>query len=111
MAQQKYNVILAHCADKMLLSHTDFLARISVNAARGLIKDFKKVAEILADNPFQFPFADELDVPGISIETYRKCIFAGRYKALYIVDGNHVYIDAIIDCRQENKDTFCNGES
>jgi plasmid stabilization system protein ParE len=106
MAEPKYSVILAHRADTMLLSHIEFLARVNANAARHLIKDFKKMTEMLAENPFQFSFADELDVPDIPIETYRKCIFAKRYKAIYLVEENNVYVDAIIDCRQENRELY-----
>ena len=106
MAQKKYNVILARRADKMLLSHIGFLAQVSPAAARRLLADFKKAARLLANSSFQFPFADELDAPGIPPETYRKCLFEERYKALYLVESYDVFIDAIIDCRQENKNLY-----
>ena len=106
MATKKYNVILAKRADIMLLLHTDFLARASPNAARRLISDFKKVKLRLADNPFQFPFADDMDVSGIKTETYRKCLFSERYKALFVIEKNDVFVDAIIDCRQANTEIF-----
>jgi len=102
MAQLKYNVRLAKRADRMLLLHTEFLARVSPNAARRLIVDFKKVTKQLTTNPLAFPFADESDVSGIPPKTYRKCFFEKRYKAIYLIEGNDVFIDAIIDCRQEN---------
>ena len=102
MNKKRFNVLLATRADKMLLSHTEFLARISVAAARRLLSDFRKVTKSLMDNPLSFPFADELDVPGIPLNTYRKCIFDKRYKAIYLVEGDDVFIDAIIDCRQAN---------
>jgi plasmid stabilization system protein ParE len=86
----------------MMLKHTKFLANVSPDAARRLLAEYKKVAKLIADNPLQFPFADEIDVPGILPQTYRKCLFARRYKALFLVEGNNVFIDAIIDCRQEN---------
>jgi len=72
MTKKKYSVILAERADKMLLLHTAFLARVSPPAARRLLADFKKVKHSLVENPFKFPFADEMDVPGIPVETYRK---------------------------------------
>ena len=79
MVLKKYNVILARRADQMLLSHTEFLARISPIAARMLLSDFRKVTNRLTDNPFQFPFADEADAPGIPPKLYRKCLFDERY--------------------------------
>lgn len=103
---QKYTVRLARRADEMLLSHTEFLAQVDIGAARNLIIDFKEMTEFLADSPHVFSFADRLDVPGIPLETYRKCIFSKRYKALYLIEGNNVYIDAIIDCRQANPDLY-----
>ena len=101
-----YKVIISRRADNMLISHTEFLAKVSVSAARRLLSDFRKVTRILEDTPFQYPFADELDAPGIPFETYKKCLFDGRYKAIYLVDGDIVYIDAVVDCRQENKNLF-----
>ena len=106
MAQTKYNVTVARRADRMLLSHTEFLARVSPSAARVLLADFKEITKRLEDNPLMFPFADEMDVPGIPLETYRKCLFGKRYKAICLVENDHVYIDAIIDCRQENADLY-----
>ena len=103
MAGKKYNVIVARRADVMLLAHTGFLARVSVSAARELLVEFKKATVLLEDNPYQFPFADKTDVPDIPLRTYRKCLFFGRYKALYLVEEKYVFIDVIIDCRQENK--------
>ena len=106
MTRAKYKVLLADRADKMLLAHTEFLSRVSLVAARRLLNDFKKVTNFLAENPLRFPFADELDVPGIPPEIYRKCLFDGRYKALYLIEGYEVYIDAVIDTRQENKGLY-----
>ena len=102
----KYKIILARCADKMLLFHTEFLAQISTAAARKLLVNFKKTMVLLSDNPMAFPFADEVDVPGIPPETYRRCVFDKRYKAIYLIEDNDVYIDAIIDCRQENTNLY-----
>ena len=92
MARKKYEVILSRRADKMLLSHAEFLARISSNAARRLLADFRKVTDMLADNPFLFPFADDMDARGIPLKIYRKCLFDGRYKALYLVENTKVYM-------------------
>jgi len=102
MAKRNYDVILAERADLMLLTHTEFLAKVSPQAACKLIAEFKKVLQKLKHDPTAFPFADELDAPGIVPKTYRKCLFYGRYKALFLIAANSVFIDAIIDCRQEN---------
>ena len=106
MMQKQYKVQLMQRADRMLLSHTDFLAQVSVAAARRMLKDFKEVTKQLTDNPLTFPFADELDVPGIPFETYRKCVFDKRYKAIFLAEEQDVFIDLIIDCRKENLGFF-----
>jgi len=106
MAKKKYNVELSERADLMLLQHIEFLAQVSISAARRLIKSSRNVISKLKANPEMYSFADELDVPGIPYKTYRKYIFEKRYKALYLIEGNNVLIDAIIDTRQENKDLY-----
>jgi len=106
MSGQKYEASISRGAERMLLQHTEFLTQVNPAAARRLISSLKKLKSRLSDNPYQFPFADDLDVPGIPPETYRKCLFEKRYKALFLIEGNDVYIDAIIDCRQENKNLF-----
>ena len=106
MAQKKYKAILARRADIMMQAHIEFLARVSIPAAHRLLTDFKRSIHKIEDNPFQFSYADELDAPGIPDETYRKCFFNERYKALFIIEEQTVYIDAIIDCRQENSELF-----
>jgi plasmid stabilization system protein ParE len=111
MTKRKHKVILSERADVMLLNHTTFLAKVSTFAARRLISDFKAVTANISRNPEQSPYADELDVPGIPYRTYRKSVFSGRYKALFFIEDNTVYIDAIIDCRQDNNNIFCRAKS
>ena len=106
MAQSKYKVQIAWRANNMLLLHVEFLTQVSPKAARMLVLEFKKVKDRLSDNPFQFPLADEFDVPGITPGKYRKCLFFGRLKVIFLIESKDVFIDAIIDCRQENSDLY-----
>ena len=106
MSNKKYHIEFSQRADDMLLQHTEFLARVSISAARRLIKSTKKMKSTLKCNPEMYAFADEVDVPGIPHKTYRKYIFEKRYKALYLIERNNVFIDVIIDTRQENKNLF-----
>ena len=78
------------------------MKRESTNAAQRLVSSYKKSLGRIADNPYQFPIADDLDVPGIPPDTYRKCVFEERYKALFIVGEGEVFVDAVIDTRMEN---------
>jgi len=106
MSHKEFIVILASRADEMLLSHIKFLAQVSPAAARKLLSEFRSAKSRLAGDPYMFPYADELDVFGIPLKTYRKCIFYSRYKAIFLIEDNNVFVDAIIDCRQENRDLF-----
>ena len=86
----------------MFSRHVRFLKRESYNAARRLVSSYKKSAVRIADNPYQFPIADDLDAPGIPPDTYRKCLFEERYKALFRIEGSSVFIIAVVDARMEN---------
>lgn len=83
----------------MLVRHARFLANVSVPAAKGLTKDYSEVLDALEDNPYQFPLETEEELPP---GQYRKALFYKRYKALFTVEGKNVYVDAVLDCRQDN---------
>ena len=100
---EKYKVTVNEKAGNMLDEHADFLAQVSIDAADRLLSRFEKIIARLADNPFQFPYADELDIPGLLPNTYRKCLFEERYKVLFLTGEGEVFVDAVIDSRRENK--------
>lgn len=94
----KYNILLASRVKAQLLRHTEFLARVSVPAAKRFRDAYADTLEQIEDNPYQFPVDTDLSLPeGL----YRKALFAKRYKALFSVEGDTVYIDAVVDCRQD----------
>lgn len=97
---KKYTVIVARRADEMLLRHVSFLARVSVPAAQRFVEAFDDVKGRLEDNPYQFPYDTD---PCLPADTYRKVIFAKRYKALCVVDdaSKQIFLDAVVDCRQD----------
>ena len=84
----------------MLLRHMKFLANVSVPASRKFLSAFKDAKAQLSTFPLSGPFADD---PALPAQTYRKCLYYGRYNILYEVGDNSVYIDAIVDCRQESE--------
>ena len=90
----------------MLVAHAKFLANVNPAAARELLAAFRKASDSIANGPMKYPYADDLDAADIPREVYRKCLFCDRYKALFLVEDRTVYIDAIIDCRQENKKLY-----
>ena len=99
----KYTIRFGSRVDAMLLRHTAFLARVSVSAAKKLRTDFARILREIEDNPYQFPIDTDLNLPdGI----YRKALFSKRYKALFSVSGDIVYLDAVVDCRQDSGNLF-----
>ena len=96
----KYNVVVAERADKMLVRHARFLAKASKPAALRLADGFEALLRELGDNPYQFPAETDANLPkGL----YRKALFCKRYKAVFMVEDWNVYLDAVLDCRQENR--------
>ena len=51
----KYTVIIASRVDQQLIKHIQFLANVSIEAARSLRVEYVKVLDRLEDNPYQFP--------------------------------------------------------
>lgn len=92
-----YKILLASRVDSQLLKHTEFLARVSLPAAKRFRDEFAKILERLETNPLQFPMETDLGLPE---GMYRKALFSKRYKALFSVEGDTVYLDAVVDCRQ-----------
>ena len=96
----KYNVIVAERADKMLIRHARFLAKASKPAALRLADEFEAVLRELEENPYQFPMETDGNLPkGL----YRKALFCKWYKAVFVVESQNVYLDAVLDCRQDNR--------
>lgn len=96
----EYTVIVSRRADQMLVTHARFLAQVSPQAARRMTAEFSTILDDLERNPFQFPTEEDYNLPK---DLYRKALFARWYKALFSVNGNEVYLDAVLDCRQDNE--------
>lgn len=99
----KYTIYFGSRVDAMLVRHVAFLARVSVPAAKRLRNEFARVLREIEENPYQFPVDTDLNLPeGI----YRKALFARRYKALFSVVENKIFLDAVVDCRQDTSELF-----
>ena len=98
-----YKIILAKRVRSQLQNHTAFLSRVSLPAAKKMRNSFADILVRLKENPFQFPidpvFA-ELNLP------YRKALFEGKYKVLFFVSNDKVFIDSVVDCRQQVDKAF-----
>lgn len=81
----------------MLISHAVFLAKVNEEAANRLIIAFEECAESLRFMPQRNPFFDAEYIPK---NKYHKHIFEKRYLILYQIKDTKVYIDYVLDCRQ-----------
>lgn len=104
--QGKYRLAVTSNAKKMFSEHVRFLNQECPSAADRLVVSYKKALMRIADNPFQFPVADELDIPGLPSNIFRKCLFEDRYKALFRLEEKEVFIVSVVDSRRENKDVL-----
>ena len=94
----KYEVIVSRRADEMLIQHAKFLARVSVPAAKRMVSEFEFILDSLEENPYQYPVDDDCNLPK---GMYRKALFCKWYKVLFIVNDGKVFLDAVVDCRQD----------
>lgn len=100
MAEQnrKYRVIVSKKAADMLVSHAVFLAGVSASAAESLISSFESAAGSLEELPYRCPWLMGEYIPR---NVYRKLLFEGRYLMIYQIKDDTVYVDYVVDCRQD----------
>ena len=96
--QNKYTVIVSEHAKQMLVSHAAFLAQTSVNAAQRLADSFEKIAGSLEFMPQRCTWLTNEFIPR---NMYRYILFEKRYMIIFQIKDNTVYVDHVIDCRQD----------
>ena len=99
----QYRVILASRVDEMLRRHILFISNVSIRRAELFADEFESLVVQLKENPFLFPWDEDQNLPQ---GKYRRALFAKWYKALFWVDGDTVYLDAVCDCREDLKRVF-----
>lgn len=92
----RYNVIISDRARRMLGVHIRFLANVS--AARKTKPALLKAIRTLETMPERFPFLDAEHIPP---NKYHKMYVENWYLVLYQVKDQTVYVDYIVDCRQD----------
>jgi hypothetical protein len=96
--KNEFTVIISNQAAEMLVYHARFLANVSENAAKRLIGEFEKTAKSLEIMPTRCPWLND---PLLPEHKYRKLLFDKRYLLIFQIRGKTVYIDAVVDCRQD----------
>ena len=94
-----YQVIVDPAANDRMADYLEFLARVSENAASKLLDELISDIESLNTSPFRNPVFDR---PYLPLGKYRYKLSCKRYRIVYQVEGDTVYIDDIQDCRQDD---------
>ena len=94
----RYRVIVADRAKTILGAHIRFMAQRSPNAARTTKSNILAAVCSLSEMPGRFPFFDEEHVPR---GKYHKMFVENWYLVLYQIKDQTVYVDYIVDCRQD----------
>ena len=105
--EKTYHVIVDPAANDRMSAHFEFLARISKNAANrlldGLLSDIRSLESLPQRNPIY-------ERPYLPKGKYRYKVSCARYRIVYQIDGDHVFIDDIQDCRQADDKSVLNPE-
>jgi plasmid stabilization system protein ParE len=91
-------VIVSDRARQMLAGHVRFLAQKSPTAARKIKNDLLDAIRSLQQMPQRFPFLESEFIPP---NKYHKMFVEKWYIILYQVKDQTVYVDYIVDCRQD----------
>lgn len=97
-ADKKFTVVISDGAAQMLVSHSRFLAQVSEKAASNFISEFRNKVKSLEEFPERNPW---LSVPGLPNKKYRKMLMCKRYLMVYQIKISTVYVDYVVDCRQD----------
>jgi len=94
----QYKVIVSDRARQMLAGHVRFLAQKSPAAARRVKNDLMDSIRSLPQMPGLFPFLDAGFIPP---NKYHKMFAEKWYLILCQIKDQTVYVDYIVDCRQD----------
>ena len=93
-----YKVIVSDRAKRMLGTHIRFLAQVNKEAAAAKKKELMAALRSLSQMPQRFRFFEE---PYITPNKYHKMFVAKWYLILYQIRDETVYVDYILDCRED----------
>jgi hypothetical protein len=98
-SEKEYYVYIDPAVNDRMAEHMEFLARVSEGAAYRLLDDLMAGVRSLKQMPFRNPVYNR---PYLPKDKYRYLIVGKRYRIVYQVDGDSVFVDDIQDCRQSD---------
>jgi len=97
--EMQYRVRIAPSAVDRMEEHFEFLAQVSSSAADKLRLELKKDIQSLQVMPYRNPSYRKCY---LQPEKYRYLISQKRYRIIYQIVENTVFVDDIQDCRQND---------
>ena len=94
----KYKVIISDRAKEMLGMHIRFLSHVSKSAAAKLKARLIEEMRSLQNMPQRYPFFNDNYIPA---NKYHRLYVENWYLVLYQIKDDTVYVDWIVDCRQD----------
>ena len=94
----EYKVIISDRAKENLGLHLRFLSQVNRSAAVKLKQRFLMELRSLREMPQRYPFFNEDFIP---VNKYHKLYVENWYLVLYQIKDDTVYVDWIMDCRQD----------
>ncbi|MFC6457907.1 MULTISPECIES: type II toxin-antitoxin system RelE/ParE family toxin [Paenibacillaceae] len=94
----RYKIVVSDRARQMLAVHVRFLAEKSPDAARKTKNELLQAIRSLAQMPERYPFLEAEFIPS---NKYHKMFVDKWYLVLYQIQDEIVYVDFIVDCRQD----------
>lgn len=95
---QRYEIVVSERAYQMLEGHVLYLAQKSPTAANDMADRILNSIRSLQQMPERFPY---LNAELIPLYKYRKLYIEKWYLVLYQIRDKTVYLDYIVDCRQD----------
>ena len=96
---REYQIIVSEAAFDMLDRHILFLSNVSWSAAQKISDQVKGDVLSLSTLPERYPLYEGSSAQP---ERYRQMLSCKRYLILYEITEHTVYVDYILDCRQDN---------
>lgn len=96
----KYKVIISPEAQRLMGNCVLFLAEKDRTAAIALKERFVEEIRKLDHLPKRYPFFNERYIPA---NKYHKMFVEKYYLILYQIKDDTVYVDYVVDCRQDYK--------
>jgi len=96
---KKYHVSISPSANDRMYDHFAFLAQVSENAARDLLNQLINDIQSLEYMPEINPYFDR---PYLEKRKYRYKLSYHRYRIVYQIKNDSIFVEDIQDCRQND---------